>query len=30
MTGAVVARHVDELYATPASIVAKAKAITGE
>ena len=30
MTGAVVARHVEELYATPAAIVAKAKAITGE
>ena len=30
MTGAVVARHVTELYATPATVVAKAKAITGE
>jgi tripartite-type tricarboxylate transporter receptor subunit TctC len=30
MTGATVARHVAELYATPAAIVAKAKAITGE
>ncbi len=30
MTGAVVTRHVEELYATPADIVAKAKAITGD
>jgi hypothetical protein len=30
MTGAVVARHVEELYATPAAVVAKAKAITGD
>jgi tripartite-type tricarboxylate transporter receptor subunit TctC len=30
MTGAVVARHVEELYATPVSVVAKAKAITGD
>jgi tripartite-type tricarboxylate transporter receptor subunit TctC len=30
MTGAVVARHVAELYATPATVVAKAKAITGD
>ena len=30
MTGAVVARHFTELYATPATVVAKAKAITGE
>jgi tripartite-type tricarboxylate transporter receptor subunit TctC len=30
MTGAVVARHVEELYATPAAIVAKAKTITGD
>jgi hypothetical protein len=30
MTGAVVARHVEELYATPATVVAKAKAVTGD
>jgi tripartite-type tricarboxylate transporter receptor subunit TctC len=30
MTGAVVARHVTEFYATPAAVVAKAKAITGD
>jgi tripartite-type tricarboxylate transporter receptor subunit TctC len=30
MTGAVVTRHVSELYATPAAVVAKAKAITGD
>jgi len=30
MTGDVVARHVANLYATPADLVAKAKAITGE
>jgi hypothetical protein len=29
MSGAVVARHVEELYATPAAVVAKAKTITG-
>jgi hypothetical protein len=30
MTGDVVTRHVADLYATPADLVAKAKAITGE
>jgi len=30
MTGGVVTRHVADLYATPADLVAKAKAITGE
>jgi tripartite-type tricarboxylate transporter receptor subunit TctC len=30
MTGAVVARHVEDLYATPAAVVVKAKAITGD
>jgi len=30
MTGDVVTRHVTELYATPAAVVAKAKAITGD
>jgi hypothetical protein len=30
MTGDVVTRHIAELYATPADLVARAKAITGE